>query len=182
MASFKNSSLLTLENEGGYSNHPNEDYGGETYMGISRRWGASWAGWEALDALKQHGPIPQGAVGLVDLAIVQKFYMETFWKPLRCEEISSQQLANQFFDHAVTAGAGDAVKLLQLACGATVDGKMGPKTIEKTNAAVAADKRAINRRFFKLRTCFYLEASDKSIVQEANLPSWISRTVKCYTG
>lgn len=182
MAEFNNSYLLTIENEGGYSATHNEDYGGETYMGIARRWHPAWQGWAAIDAKKAEGHIPHGQGDLVPSVWVRSFYMEEFWKKLKCQELRNQVFANQLFDHAVTSGHEDAVKLAQLACGSSVDGRIGPKTIERINSGGTLEARVLNRRMFKLRTCFYLEASDKGIAQEANLPSWISRTVKCYTG
>lgn len=182
MASFKTSVILSLDNEGGYSNRPGSDLGGETYCGISRRYHASWPGWAIIDRIKSTRTIAQGEHGLVDLDLLMTFYRTEFWSKVSGDDIHNQTLANQVFDHALTAAPEDAIKLLQLACGVSIDGKLGPKTLVAVQQHIEADARGLNRRLFKLRTCFYLEAADKSLEQEANLPSWISRTLKCYTG
>ncbi len=185
MASFKSAVLLVLENEGGYALVPG-DLGGETYCGISRRYHPSWPGWTVIDNIKNYaregGVIHNGEVGLVDLELVMRFYREEFWDKIKGDQIKSQVLANQVFDHAVTSGPGDAAKLLQLTVGVKVDGVVGPKTIEAANASTDRDKRAALKRMFKLRTCFYLEAAEKSLSQEGFLPGWVARTLKCYTG
>lgn len=180
MASFRAACLNTLEHEGGYSNRPEADYGGETYMGISRRWQPDWPGWAIIDQIKAQRTIQQGEDGLLDVDIVLHFYKKVFWDVIYGDQIGDQIIANMVFDHAVTAGPADAAKLVQLACGAKVDGVIGPKTVISINRATEGDKRGFRRRLFKLRVCFYLEQAEKSLRQEANLPSWIARTCKTY--
>lgn len=182
MASFKSACLNTLQYEGGYSNRPEADHGGETYMGISRRWHPTWVGWVEIDRIKALGPIAQGARELMDISEVLALYRRVFWDELNGDAIQDQIVAAQLFDHAVTCGVKDAVRILQLACGATKDGIMGPSTLHLANVASTSDKYAFRRRLFKLRLCYYLEESEKSLLQSANLPSWVRRTVKCYTG
>lgn len=110
MADFKIAYDITNENEGGYSNVA-DDHGGETYAGITRRNFPSWKGWGIVDLFK---PLKQGQI--INDAILrhfqEDFYKENFWDKINGDEIQSQELANQVYDFAVTAGVGAALKLL----------------------------------------------------------------------
>lgn len=134
---------LTLKWEGIYSNDP-DDPGGETWKGISRGNFPDWEGWKVIDQLKdpKTGRLEVKAAlnhkGLESM--VQFFYHETFWVPLRGEEIKPP-IACQLFDQAVNQGIGQAVRGFQESLNLLnrggidypdifVDGKMGPKTMD----------------------------------------------------
>ncbi len=55
MAKFIDAYKKVLNNEGIYSNDP-DDAGGETYKGISRKANPNWDGWISIDAIKKAHP------------------------------------------------------------------------------------------------------------------------------
>ena len=71
---------------------------------------------------------------------VANFYQTKFWTPLNAGGIADQDLANRVLDEAVNAGLQAGAVLLQRAanaCGVapalTVDGQIGPLTLEAVN-------------------------------------------------
>ena len=111
MTNFKEAWIMTAENEGGYANIPG-DHGGETYMGIARNFFPKWSGWAVVD---KHKPLKSNQfIHDVELnALVEQFYKDNFWNPIKGDLIEDQDLANQAFDMAVNAGVGTAINLLK---------------------------------------------------------------------
>lgn len=71
--------------------------------------------------------------------LVANFYQQRFWTPLQLGGIQSQDLANRVLAAAVNTGPQMAIKILQRAVNQihpliTVDGLMGPNTLEEVNA------------------------------------------------
>jgi lysozyme family protein len=93
--------LLPLE--GGYINDPH-DKGGETNRGITKAFLLSMA--DKYDQFK--------GVNVKDLTEEQtkELYYLGFWKPLRIGEMP-ETVCSPFFNFAVNAGAGTAVRILQ---------------------------------------------------------------------
>ena len=111
MPSFTEIIKKVLENEGGYVDDP-DDPGGETNFGISKR---SYPDLDIKNLTKEKA-----------IAI----YEEDYWIPSKAQ-IFSQDLRYHYFDMVVNAGQKSAVKVLQRACGAVVDGRIGPETVVK---------------------------------------------------
>jgi lysozyme family protein len=70
---------------------------------------------------------------------VSDFYLIHYWNPMKLGGINSQDLANRVMDQAVNGGFVGAVKMLQEAANSlgatlTVDGFVGPATLEAVNA------------------------------------------------
>jgi lysozyme family protein len=140
--SFTRALSATLQHEGGYSNNP-KDQGGATYMGIARNKHPQWGGWPIVDDCLKHSAPLSLADGLADL--VRDFYLVEFWRPLQCPMIDqvSEAVAEELFEASVNCGIANGVKFLQRALNAlnnhgkrypdlTVDGAMGPKTLQTT--------------------------------------------------
>lgn len=141
MANFQPAFDITMGNEGGYSNNPN-DKGGETWRGIARNMWPNWSGWPIVDQVKASKPgnLNQALFGNAQLnTMVEQFYQQQFWNPVGLPNINCQQTANQLFDIAVNMGTGTACKFLQQGINSlapntvTVDGKVGPLTIQAAN-------------------------------------------------
>ncbi|MCK4761962.1 MAG: hypothetical protein KAW12_07165 [Candidatus Aminicenantes bacterium] len=151
MADFEEALNETLKNEGVYSYHP-DDRGGETYMGIARRFHPGWKGWQVIDLIKKNQSsgwteLDKKSIinrNLQDNEELQKhvkdFYYMEFWKPIRGDEILLQQIANKIFDLAVNVGIFPAVRFLQESLNMLnrnqkdypdikVDGKFGKQTL-----------------------------------------------------
>ncbi|MBM4286882.1 MAG: hypothetical protein FJ135_01820 [Deltaproteobacteria bacterium] len=120
MGNFEKAVKLVLGFEGGISDRPlSEDPGGLTNLGISTRF------------LRSIGD-PRD---VRDLSVrdALELYRQHFWNRVRGDDLP-EPLAAAVFDHAVNAGPGTAVKLLQellneYGAALKVDGGMGPKTL-----------------------------------------------------
>lgn len=111
MTAFIDIIKQVLENEGGYVNDP-DDAGGETKYGITK---------------KQYL--------LLDIKNLTKeeaieIYKRDYWTPSKASSLP-HNLQYAYFDTVVNCGQGTAVKILQRAAGAKVDGMIGPKTIAR---------------------------------------------------
>ena len=124
-----------LKNEGVYANDP-QDKGGETYIGISRKYHATWEGWSLIDEYKQMNGFPNNAYSDDDLnEMVRDFYKNKFYDRMELDLIVNENSVLQIFDMGVNAGIKTAIKLAQKACDASliVDGIMGIKTAFEIN-------------------------------------------------
>ncbi len=105
--------LVNSDHEGGYVDDP-EDPGGETNFGISKR------------------SYPEEDIKNMTLERAKLLYKRDFWGPAGCDALP-EVMKFQMFDLAVNTSARSkpttAIKLLQMAVGANVDGQLGPKTL-----------------------------------------------------
>lgn len=175
MAKFEEAYKLTGHNEGGYANDP-DDHGGETYAGIARKFWPAWTGWNIIDLYKkEHGGVKgidvYMAVNKVMQASVALFYKQNFWDVNKLDLINDQQLANNVYDFGVNSGVNKGAKTLQAACGVTVDGIIGSKTIACVNGGNAKD---IYEKYNSLRSDFYHKLAANP-GQAKFLKSWMSR-------
>lgn len=96
--------------EGGYSNRdPNDDPGGETKWGISKR------------------SYPHLDIKNITVEDAEKIYIKDFINPLKLFNFHPA-LAFQLLDFAVNSGPRTAIKQLQEALGVPADGVAGPVT------------------------------------------------------
>lgn len=115
MAQFNPAFQITMGNEGGYANNPN-DRGGETYKGVAKNFWPNWSGWPIVDGIIATKPpsINQALNNNAQLqTLVLSFYKANFWDTESLDNINDQQVANQLFDTAVNMGTGIASKFLQ---------------------------------------------------------------------
>lgn len=98
-----------IGHEGGYVDNP-ADPGGETKYGISRR------------------SYPGEDIAGMTLERAKQIYLRDYWGPAGCDAVPDA-LRCDLFDMAVHAGVRSAVRCLQRAAGADVDGILGPRTL-----------------------------------------------------
>lgn len=161
MAIFANAQPLIRVLEGSvWSNHKS-DLGGETYIGISRKYHPEVSSvWEIIDAEKKTAKnvFQKGAAAfsahLSNIVELQQqvdiFYIVEFWDKLGLN-MYTQTLANKIFEQAIHLGKSKTVRYLQVICNAfnydaqtgerlfadlDVDGSLG-KTPEKSKTATA---------------------------------------------
>lgn len=164
MANFYLAFEKMIRNEGGYQLvNVLGDRGGQTFAGISRRAHPDWEGWRFID----NRDLP------VDL--VPKFYMEHYWRPICGDEIAHQAAAEAIFDFAVNAGVKVAVTLAQLVVGIDQDGRIGPATLAKIDAA---DEAVFVLKYALAKVARYAEICNRDREQSKFLLGWINRTVK----
>lgn len=118
---------IVLNNEGGYSNDP-DDPGGATNFGITK------------SDLNEHGKSLNLPTSVQELTIddAKTFYKTIYWDRYHYEAINSLTIATKVFDLAVNMGPQEAHKLIQRALkwsgyGVEEDGVLGPKTLAAIN-------------------------------------------------
>lgn len=133
-----------LEMEGGYTDDPH-DPGGPTNLGITLGVFASWRK-VTLTAANRASLVRD--LKAIDRATVREIYRRRYWDAARCAELPAP-LAFLHFDAAVNHGVGNAIRFLQEAAGAGVDGEIGPETraaVARTPLADALDAYAAIRK------------------------------------
>lgn len=134
MSNFIEAFRKTIENEGGYTNDP-DDPGGETFKGIARKMNSKWEGWVTIDMLKRQSGFPASADRDSELREqVGMFYLNSFWNKIGGDDIQNQQIAESVFDFAVNAGVGTSSALAQMVVGVKADGVIGPDSLTAINA------------------------------------------------
>lgn len=99
-----------IGHEGGYVNNP-KDPGGETKYGISKR------------------QYPGEDIANMTLARAKTIYLRDYWGPVGCDAVPDS-MKFDLFDTAVNSSQARAIKFLQQATGETVDGILGPRTLQ----------------------------------------------------
>jgi len=100
-----------------YTNHL-ADKGGPTKFGIT------------LKAYQGSNPgANEESIKNLTVEQAKMFYVEHFWKPLKCDLLTDDRLALIIFDQGVNRGIGRIVKSIQKVLNLTVDGVFGPKTL-----------------------------------------------------
>ncbi len=99
---------LLIGHEGGYVHHP-KDPGGETKFGISKR------------------AYPNENIADLTLERAKAIYRRDYWDRVEADSLPPE-IRFDVFDVAVNSGVGTAVKMLQRAAFAEVDGVLGPRT------------------------------------------------------
>lgn len=115
MAKFIDAYKKVLNNEGIYSNDP-DDAGGETYKGISRRANPNWDGWISIDAIKKAHPTTFKGILKKTPELekkVQDLYKDKYWDCFELDDVPNQLVAEQMFDTAVNQGQTAAIKFAQ---------------------------------------------------------------------
>lgn len=127
-ASWEKSIAFVLDQEGGYTNDPN-DSGGETMFGISRNNWPKWDGWTTVDAFRSSPGFPEILNANSDLlAMAKTFYQKEFWQACQCDSLP-WPIDLCVFDTAVNEGIGEAARILQILLGVAADGIIGDATI-----------------------------------------------------
>jgi lysozyme family protein len=131
---FMDAMSVVLEMEGGYVNDP-RDPGGETKYGISKR------------------AYPQEDIANLSVERACFLYKRDYWDAIKADQLPGK-VRFAVFDAAINSGVAQAVKWLQRAAGAQVDGVIGPRTLQKT---MEADPLQLAVQFLALRLEFLTE-------------------------
>jgi lysozyme family protein len=106
--------------------------------------------------------------------MVREFYRQRFWNVIRGDELRSQEIAETIFNFGVNTGTRVAVKLAQLIVGATPDGAVGDKTVEKFNSV---EPEAFRKSYALAKITRYADICNKNRSQSKFLLGWINRTL-----
>lgn len=89
-----------------------------------------------------------------------------YWKPLKLDQVASQDVANKLFDMAINMSNREAALLVQRALGIHDDGVIGPQTLEAIDHANPAELLTALRAESK---AYYDEICEK----HPNLAKWL---------
>lgn len=123
-----------LKMEGGYSDDPH-DPGGPTNKGITLATLAAWRGVKITAANRARMIAELRAISPAE---TEAIYRQCYWEPAGCPALPPR-LAFAHFDAAVNHGVGSAIRMLQEAVGADVDGEIGPQTKSRIAAMPVAE-------------------------------------------
>lgn len=133
MADYNIAFLGIKKTEGWYANDP-IDRGGETYVGISRKFWPLWPGWKIIDLYKIQPGFPINLRADIQLnSLIKQFYKENFWDKIQGDLLRSQKIANLLMDSAVNEGIVPAVKRAQLLSGLPPTGRVDSLLLIKLN-------------------------------------------------
>lgn len=171
--SFNDAVAFTLESEGKLSNNPN-DKGGLTKYGITQ---AIWTRY--LNTPKQPGAGNTGHLpsSVADIAVsdaLAVYHLFFFNAAL------PRELQGVYFDFAVNSGWGAAAKKLQEVLGVTVDGDLGPKTMEKMATMQAPQLRKLRNDYVTARLVYDMDVAQHNPQDLAFIEGWVRRVTKLY--
>lgn len=174
MAKFNLALSKVLFHEGGYVNDP-DDLGGETYKGVARNSHGSWTGWSLIDQGKSKPNFPKSLEANTKLQnLVEEFYLDTFWQPLKADQIQNQTSAASVFDFAVNSGITNSVRLVQSIVGTQIDGVIGDKTLIKINSM---DFGHFQAALAVAKIEYYMNIIRRRPTSKKFLLGWISRSL-----
>jgi len=113
---------MVIKNEGGFVDHP-KDPGGMTNLGVTR---SAWQGYLNRD-------VTEAEMRALTPEVVKPFYKALYWDRIKGDLLPSG-IDYAAYDFAVNSGPHKAAQYLQQIAGVTVDGMIGPKSLEAINA------------------------------------------------
>ena len=139
MANYNIAYNKVIKIEGGYVNDP-DDAGGETYMGISRKFNPNAKFWKIIDEIKsKNKSITNKEMNAIlkknnsIIGEIKNIYKNKYWDKLYLDNLNSQKIAEELFDTAVNMGVSVAIKILQNSLRVKTDGKMSNDLIKQIN-------------------------------------------------
>lgn len=134
MADFEIAHKITVKNEGGYTDNPDDNgnwTGGKKGVGVlvGTNYGIS------APVLKEYlGRTPTVSdMKNMSTETADKIYKKRYWTIIRGDELTRQNVANSIYDSAVNMGCSQAIKLAQRAAGLPETGKMNNETLKALN-------------------------------------------------
>lgn len=174
MGIFSSCIQYVLDNEGGYTDDPN-DSGGPTNFGITQddlsRWIARPA---SVDDIKQ-----------LSLKVAEQIYFKWYWSPLGLNFINNNAICTCIFDTGVNEGLVFAARFAQLSannCGINplleVDGQIGDLSEKAINNC---DPSEFVNNYASLVKKRYQNIVDGNPSQHVFLNGWLARANRLLT-
>jgi len=117
MSTYTTALRFVLRWEGGFVDDP-DDRGGRTNKGVTQGVYTKW--------LANQGQPDKDVLNISDNE-VSAIYERNYWQRAKCDKLKDSLDMAQF-DTAINMGVNRAIKVLQQAVGADVDGRFGPNT------------------------------------------------------
>lgn len=153
-----------LEEEGGWSDHPN-DRGGKTMWGITQA---------TYDAWRKKKKRPLQSVAKITKEEARELYESEYWKASSCDRLP-WPISYITFDAAVNSGPSRAVKWTQAGLGVQPDGKVGPNTLSAAQKAVDEGNAQKLLSVVDARLQFLVSLVRKDTSQLVFLLGWMRR-------
>lgn len=158
MASFERAIVKTLAHEGGakFTEDP-KDAGGATKYGISQR------------------AYPHLDIRNLTEYQAREIYKRDYWDRVRCDDITSQLIAENIFDTCVNMGVRTGSRLAQVALGIEpADGIIGSESLAKINAT---DEKIFLAAYTIAKVARYAHICNRDRTQQRFLLGWINRSL-----
>lgn len=163
----------TLAHEGGWYDGTQPHDPNPTMRGVTQR---------TYDAFRRRRGVPWRSVREIADVELEAIY-RGYWDGAALDTVATAGApltAITLFDHAVNAGPGRAVRLLQGAIGASIDGMVGPETRAQLAAVLAHAGPQADRELAQAvswaRVDHYVDlAAPAGSKHRASLPSWMRR-------
>ena len=162
---FERSLKFVLKIEGGFT-HDAADSGGATNLGITQ---------SEYDRDRKRRALMQQSVFYISADEAHAIYLKDYWIKGKCD-LMPWPVCLAHFDACVNTGILQAGKFLQRACGATVDGVVGPMTLQKLEEDIeVSGEHLVASRVAGSRAAFYRALVDKKPSQGVFLRGWLNR-------
>lgn len=159
---FERAMAFTEKWEGGRVDDP-VDRGGRTNMGVTQK---------TLDAWRDaKGLTEEFDVWEITRDEAREIYKANYWDAIRGDELP-ERVALAVFDIAVNSGPRKAIRMLQAALGVSVDGGLGPKTLE---AVYTTNPHDLFNKLNDDRAAFYEAIMENDVTQEKYRNGWFNR-------
>lgn len=164
-----------LEWEGPYD-CDEDDPGGETCFGITRKYQGGWGGWSFVEALLSKGvPKEQWKIDQMLMSYVAAYYKQT-WDALCCDLLPAA-IRGMVFGGAINQGPERMAKwvqeaLLESGRPVEIDGRIGPDT---ARGCYSTPDHVMLAKLFMKRTKAYLVTCEKRPKAKKYLFGWLSR-------
>ena len=160
MARFDLYAPLLKKLEGGYVDHP-LDKGGPTNCGVTLK---------AFQAAFGKDKTPADLKAMTDSQWTQ-IMKKNYWDVVGGDYIENQSVAEIFCDWAINSGVS-IISKVQSILGVSVDGKVGPKTI---NAINGYRQKCLHCKIWDARKAFYERIVASNPSQKVFLKGWMNR-------
>lgn len=170
MASFDSFIPVLMANEGGYQKIPSDS---GNYNSMSELVGTNWG--ISAPVYEQWIGRPPSETDMVNMSkdTAIQIHKILFWDKLNLDLVISQKVSETLADHAINAGNGAAVKIMQRTLNRffnenlSVDGGLGPLTLAAINKV---NPDALFDFYNQMRADWYISLSMPQF-----LGSWIGR-------
>lgn len=112
-----------------------------------------------------------------------EYYKKQYWDVNKCDDISSQTLAEELFDFGVNAGPGTAAKILQRLVDVKDDGDLGEMSLYAINCAICFDLFSLQLNFALEKIKHYHRISKAPGSENRKyIHGWLNRTYEIFDG
>ena len=112
-----------------------------------------------------------------------EYYKKQYWDVNKCDDISSQTLAEELFDFGVNAGPETAAKILQRLVDVKDDGNLGEMSLYAINCAICFDLFSLQLNFALEKIKHYHRISKAPGSENRKyIHGWLNRTYEIFNG